>query len=236
MKIRTFSTALLSAIFFANAALAQPLLEPRLTIKPGPTHGPYVALTLDACMGSTDERILTALIDNHIRATVFVTARWIKYNAKAIVQLKEHPELFEIENHGAMHVPAVDEPRSVFGLVAAGSPQAVRDEVTIGASAIENTFGHKPRWFRGATGNYTASSLKEIDALHFKLGGFSVLGDGGASFSQKHTASVIGNAVDGDVIVAHINQPKKPAGLGVIAGVLKLKKAGFVFLRLNDGV
>jgi peptidoglycan/xylan/chitin deacetylase (PgdA/CDA1 family) len=124
----------------------------------------------------------------------------------------------------------------VFGLASAGSPQAVRDEVTIGASAIEKTFGYKPQWFRGATGNYTTSSLKEIDALHFKLGGFSVLGDGGASFSQKHTASVIGNAVDGDVIVAHINQPKKPAGLGVIAGVLKLKKAGFVFLRLNDGV
>jgi peptidoglycan/xylan/chitin deacetylase (PgdA/CDA1 family) len=236
MNIKIVTAALIFASGLSQTAQAQPLVEPRLTIKAGASHGPYVALTLDACMGRTDERILTALIDNHIRATVFVTARWIKYNAKAVVQLKEHPDLFEIENHGAMHVPAVDVPRSVFGLASAGSPQAVRDEVTIGASAIEKTFGHKPQWFRGATGNYTTSSLKEIDALHFKLGGFSVLGDGGASFSSIHAASVISKAKDGDVIVAHINQPEKPAGLGVIAGVLKLKKAGFVFLRLNDGV
>jgi peptidoglycan/xylan/chitin deacetylase (PgdA/CDA1 family) len=108
--------------------------------------------------------------------------------------------------------------------------------VNIGAEAIEKAFGHKPTWFRGATGNYTASSLKEIDALHFKLAGFSVLGDGGANFSTPYATSVIGNAKDGDVIVAHINQPKKPAGLGVIEGVLKLKQAGFIFLRLQDGV
>jgi peptidoglycan/xylan/chitin deacetylase (PgdA/CDA1 family) len=228
----------LVAFFLAisQPAQAQPLVEPHLTIKPGASHGPYVALTFDACMGKTDERILAALIDNHIRATIFVTARWMKYNAKAIAQLKEHPDLFEIENHGAMHVPAVDEVRSVFGLAAAGSPQAVTDEVTIGAEAIEKTFGHWPNWFRSATGQYTASSLQEIDALHFKLGGFSVLGDGGASFPEAHAAHVIGAAKDGDVIVAHINQPKKPAGLGVIEGILKLKQAGFIFLRLQDGV
>jgi hypothetical protein len=34
----------------------------------------------------------------------------------------------------------------------------------------------------------------------------------------------------------HFNQPKKPAGAGVIEGILKLKAAGFVFLRLEDGV
>jgi peptidoglycan/xylan/chitin deacetylase (PgdA/CDA1 family) len=215
---------------------AQPLMEPRLTIKPGASHGPYVALTLDACMGKTDQRILQALIDHHIRATVFVTARWIKYNGKAVEQLKEHPELFEIENHGAMHVPAVDEPRAVFGLAAAGSSAAVAAEVMGGAAAIEKTFGHHPHWFRGATGQYTATSLKQIETLHLKVAGFSVLGDGGASFSAAHAAHVIGAAKDGDVIVAHINQPKKPAGLGVVQGILKLKKAGFIFLRLEDGV
>ncbi len=220
----------------AHTTQAQSLIEPRLTIKPGASHGPYVALTLDACMGKTDERILQALIDNHIRATIFVTARWLKYNAKAIEQIKTHPDLFEVEDHGAMHRPAVDQPMRVFGLAAAGSSQAVAAEVMGGAEAIEKVFGIKPHWFRGATGQYTASSLKQIETLHLKVAGYSVLGDGGASFSTPYAAFVIGNAKDGDVIVAHINQLTKPAGAGVVEGILKLKAAGFIFLRMEDGV
>jgi peptidoglycan/xylan/chitin deacetylase (PgdA/CDA1 family) len=223
-------------LFFFVFAQAKNLVEPHLTIKPGAKHGPYVALTFDACMGRVDERILQALIDNHIRATIFATARWLKYNAKAIEEIKAHPDLFEVEDHGAMHMPAVDVPMRVFGLAAAGSPQGVHNEVMGGADAVAKAFGHQPRWFRGATGMYSASSLKQIEALHLKVAGYSVLGDGGASFSTQKTAATIGKAKDGDVIVAHINQPKKPAGLGVVEGILKLKAAGFIFLRLEDGV
>jgi peptidoglycan/xylan/chitin deacetylase (PgdA/CDA1 family) len=236
MKSKILSTAIYLSMCLASNAQAQPLIEPRLTIKPGAAHGPYVALTFDACMGKTDERILQALIDNHIRATIFVTARWLKYNAKAIDQIKAHPDLFEVENHGAMHLPAVDKPMRVFGLTAAGSPEAVAAEVSGGAEMIEKNFGHKPHWFRGATGTYTISSMKQIEALNLKIAGYSILGDGGASFSAQKADATIANAKDGDVIVMHFNQPKKPAGAGVIEGILKLKAAGFVFLRLEDGV
>jgi peptidoglycan/xylan/chitin deacetylase (PgdA/CDA1 family) len=135
-----------------------------------------------------------------------------------------------------MHVPAVDVPMKVFGLAAAGSPQAVQDEIEGGAAAITRIFGHKPKWFRGATGMYTASSAKQITDLNLKLAGYSLRGDGGSSFSAKKTAATIENAKDGDVIIAHINQPKKSAGLGVVEGILKLKAKGFIFLRLQDGV
>jgi peptidoglycan/xylan/chitin deacetylase (PgdA/CDA1 family) len=231
--IPIFLGAMLS---WASSSFAQSLIEPRLTIKPGANHGPYVALTFDACMGRADERILQALIDHHIKATIFATARWLKYNAVAIDKIKAHPDLFEVEDHGAMHRPAVDKPMSVFGLAAAGSPAAVAAEVTGGAEAVEKIFGHRPHWFRGAAGQYTASSMKQIEALHLKVAGYSVLGDGGASFSKQKTAITIAKAKDGDVIVAHINQPKKPAGIGVVEGILKLKAAGFIFLRLEDGV
>jgi peptidoglycan/xylan/chitin deacetylase (PgdA/CDA1 family) len=223
-------------LFATGSAQAETLLEPRMTIKPGANHGPYVALTLDACMGKVDERILQALIDNHIKATIFVTARWLKYNAKAVEEIKAHPDLFEVEDHGAMHVPVIDTPMLVFGLATAGSPQAVHDEVMGGAEAITKIFGQPPLWFRGATGKYTASSVAQIDGLHMKVAGYSMLGDGGASFSEHKAASVIAKAKDGDVIVAHINQPNKPAGLGVVEGILKLKAAGFIFLRMQDGV
>ena len=70
-------------------------------------------------------------------------------------------------------MPAVDFPTTVFSLRAAGSPQAVRDEVQGGAEAIEKAFGEKPIWFRGAAGHYTAESEKLITAMNFKIAGYS---------------------------------------------------------------
>lgn len=236
MISKKLSAAIILVLCLSSTAHTQPLIEPRLTIKPGPTRGPYVALTFDACSGHVDERILQALIDNHIRATIFATARWLKRNPQVIKQIKEHSDLFEVENHGATHVPAVDFPIKVFGLASAASSRAVYNEVVGGEEAIMKAFGHKAKWFRGAAGLYTASSMKQIVDMNLKVAGYSVLGDGGASFSAAKTAKVIGAAKDGDVIVAHINQPKKPAGAGVVEGILKLQKAGFIFLRLQDGV
>ena len=205
-------------------------------IRLGGHHGPRVALTFDACSGAVDERILQALIENQIRATIFASARWLKRNPIAVAQLNAHSDLFEVENHGARHVPAVDVPMQVYGLKAAGSPQAVANEVTGGAAAVKQATGVEPKWFRGAAGKYTATSILQISEMHFRLAGYSLIGDGGATFSKARAASTISRARDGDVIISHINQPTRPAGAGVIEGILKLRDRGFVFLRLEDGV
>ncbi len=235
MNLKSLVILLGLSLELSGSVYAQSLLEPRLTLKPSADHVPHVALTFDACTGHVDERILQGLIDNKIKSTIFVTARWLKRNPQAIMELKAHPDLFEIENHGARHVPAIDVPMSVFGLAAAGSPAAVQAEVSGGARAIHDIFGFEPKWFRGAAGKYTVRSAKQIADMNIRIAGYSVLGDGGASFSSTKTAQVIGNAVDGDVIIAHINQPNRPAGAGVVAGILKLKAAGFVFMKLEDG-
>jgi peptidoglycan/xylan/chitin deacetylase (PgdA/CDA1 family) len=233
MTLNNSNLAVILLLILFAPANAQPLIEPRLTINSGQHHGPRVRLTMDACTGAADERILQALIANNIKATIFVTARWLKRNPMAIAEIKSHPDLFQIENHGARHVPAVDFPMRVFGLASAGSPEAVRTEVELGSVAITANFGTKPKWFRGATGKYTKSSIAEIEAMGFHIAGYSILGDGGAEFSANRTAETIAQAHDGDVIIAHVNQPKKSAGLGVVEGVLRLKAAGFVFLTLD---
>ncbi len=197
-------------------------------------EGKRVALTFDACTGKVDERILSTLVDNQIKATIFVTARWLKRNTVAIATLKAHPELFEIENHGAQHLAAVDEPGLVFGQYTAGSPEGVKREVLDGAAAANAAFGTETKWFRGATAEYTKSSMDEIKALGFNLAGFTFSGDGGALFSSEHTARVIAKAQDGDVILAHINQPGHGAGAGVAEGILRLKAEGFNFVTLNE--
>jgi peptidoglycan/xylan/chitin deacetylase (PgdA/CDA1 family) len=210
------------------------LFEPKLVMSKIPGEGPAVALTFDACMGQTDARILDMLIDNQIPATIFVTARWLKRNPEPLVRMLAHPELFEIENHGENHVPAVDRPTSIYGIAAAGSPQAVAREVEAGADAITLATGKRPTWFRGATAKYTKTSIQQIQTMGFEIAGYSINGDGGSLLGASVTAKHFASARDGDVIIAHINQPSHAAGEGVVKGVLALKAKGYRFLLLRD--
>lgn len=210
------------------------LVEPTLKLSAKSIGGPAVALTFDACMGKADRRILDTLVDNRIPATVFVTARWLKHNAEAFAILKAHPDLFEIEDHGANHVPAVDRAMRIYGIAAAGSPKAVADEVEGGADAIVAAGAPKPLFFRGATAKYTQSSIREIEALGYKVAGYSVNGDGGSLLGKTATERNYARAKDGDVVISHINQPTHQAGEGVVAGILGLKKRGYRFVLLRD--
>ena len=231
---RTLVIALVAVLPFAPGVKAAHLNEPRLTLPLEPNGPPRVALTLDACTGKADNRILDALIANRIPVTIFATARWLKRNEAAMLVIKAHPELFEIENHGAKHQPAVDVPMQVFGIAAAGSAEAVQVEVTAGGDAVTRADGHRPTWFRGATGMYTASAEQLIVKLNYRIAGYSLRADDGASLGEAATAKRIEHAKDGDVIIAHVNQPTKPAGAGVVTGILALKAKGYRFVRLED--
>jgi peptidoglycan/xylan/chitin deacetylase (PgdA/CDA1 family) len=217
----------------ADPVFAASLIEPHMHIVPR-ENAPQVALTLDACMGATDMRILNALVANEIPATIFATTRWIKRNPDAVKLLVAHPDLFEIEDHGAQHVPAVIGTERPYGIAPAGTAAAVTAEVTGGAQTVKAATGIKPRWFRGATALYTPDALALIESLGFQVGAFSLNGDLGASASAKAAAARIEGAKSGDVIIAHVNQPTRPAGEGVVEGVLALKAKGFEFVRLGD--
>ena len=230
-----FLPALFIGLLQATPAFASGLIEYHMHMAPSMGDAKRIAITFDACTGKVDERILNALVENKIKATIFVTARWLKRNPKAIETLKANSDLFEIENHGAKHLPAVDVPSYVFGLRTAGSPQAVSTEVKDGAAAVKAAFGHQPTWYRSAAAIYTTSTMAQVKTLGFKLGGFTFSGDGGATWTAGHTEKTIAAAKDGDVVIAHINQPIRPAGEGVVKGILKLKEQGFVFVTLQQG-
>ncbi len=233
--MRLLLCGMVLAVSLGGAAAKQPdIVEPGLHVAPGGAAAPRVALTFDACMGKTDMRILSALIDNRMPATIFVTARWLKRNADAFALLQAHPDLFEIENHGAMHVPAVDRPTRIYGIAAAGSPAAVAAEVEGGAAALRAAGGADPRWFRGSTARYSRSAIAEIRKMGLRVAGYSVNGDGGSLLGAGASQRRIAAAKDGDVVIAHINQPSHAAGEGVVKGILDLKAKGFAFVRLSD--
>jgi peptidoglycan/xylan/chitin deacetylase (PgdA/CDA1 family) len=218
----------------AKAKPAAPkLVEPVMRIAPSGGAG-RVALTLDACGGRTDKRILDALVDNRIPATIFITGLWLKHNATALAVMRAHPDLFELEDHGARHRPAVDVPARIYGVRAAGSPEAVTAEVENGATALENAGASKPHWFRGATAKYDASAMTLIEKLGYRIAGYSLNADGGSLLGATVTERRVARAKDGDVIIAHINQPRHPAGAGLVKGLLELKAKGVTFVRLQD--
>jgi peptidoglycan/xylan/chitin deacetylase (PgdA/CDA1 family) len=210
------------------------LVEPKLTIDKRAGEGPAVALTFDACMGKVDERIFRTLIEHRIPSTIFVTARWLKRNPQALAEMRAHPDLFEIEDHGENHIPAVDVPTQVYGIAAAGSPEAVSREVEGGAAAIQATGAPRPQWFRGATAKYTPAAIEQIQSMGYRIAGYSINGDSGSLLGAAATERQYRRARDGDVIISHINQPSHAAGEGVVKGMLDLKARGFRFVRLRD--
>lgn len=209
------------------------LLSPRLTISAGGAAAPRVALTLDACSGKVDGRILDALVANRVPATIFVTARWLRINAAAAAVFTAHRDLFEIENHGGEHHAAVFDRPTVDGVPTVGSPDALAREIDSGAAAL-TSLGIRPRWYRGATALYSRAAIPLIEAAGYLVAGFSLNADQGASLPARTVARRIAAARDGDVIIAHINQPSRSAGAGVVEGILALREKGYRFVRLSD--
>lgn len=228
-----FFLCLLAVVMSLDIAHAASLVEPALRLPPSRDGNVRVALTLDACDGRTDMRILDTLVEQRIPATIFATGRWLRRNKPALEIMLAHPDLFEVENHGMKHVPAVDTPTRIYGIRAAGSADAVRAEVQNGGNAVAEATGRSPKWFRGATAKYTTSSMSEIRELGQRVAGYSINGDGGSLLGARSAERRIAAAGDGDVIIAHINQPGHKAGAGGVKGILDLKARGVEFTRLD---
>jgi len=219
----------------ARAATANDApVEPRMRLAHPPSDRLTVALTLDACPGAFDARIATALVESRIQATIFVTDPWMRRNPAGLAFLLAHRDLFALENHGKSHIPPVLGQRTIFGIAVAGDLGAVRREVTDGATSITAATGTAPRWYRGATGFYSPSAMPVIEQLGFGIGGYSLNADQGASLPAASVADRIAKASNGSVIIAHINQPHRPSGPGVVAGVRELQRRGANFVRLEQ--
>lgn len=209
-------------------------VEPKLYIAKGGKTAPQVALTLDACSGRADLRILDTLVEKRIPATIFVTGRWLRHNPGALALMKAHLDLFELENHGLDHVPAIDNQPTMFGLKTAGTQAAIRTEIEGGANAMTAAALTKPAWYRDATARYSDDAITLIHNMGYRVAGYSLNADMGASLLAGQVEKRIAAAKDGDVIIAHVNQPTRAAGEGVVKGILALKQAGFRFVRLED--
>lgn len=197
-----------------------------------------LALTFDACGGSFrssqyDEQLIRFLIDNRIPATLFINARWIKSNPEIFAALAANP-LFEIANHGTAHRPLSVNGKSIYNIVGTASVEEVAQEINGNGELIEKLTGKRPLFFRSGTAYYDEEAVKIARKNGVEIGGFSVLGDAGATFSAEKVAHQITNAKSGDIILLHMNHPESGTREGLINAVETLIKEGFSFVRLSD--
>jgi peptidoglycan/xylan/chitin deacetylase (PgdA/CDA1 family) len=143
------------ALSIGDARADDPAVEIHDQLRTASTGERRVALTLDACSGAFDEELIDFLVRNRIPATVFATKRWLDRNPGGVLILKNHLDLFDIEDHGENHIPPViGAGRRVYGIPSEPDVLHLRREVLDGAQAIENMTGVAPHWYRGATAEY----------------------------------------------------------------------------------
>jgi peptidoglycan/xylan/chitin deacetylase (PgdA/CDA1 family) len=241
---RRSTTVALRALFAVCALCALPAGTARAAdSKPvelhshlSPAHA--VALTLDACSGAYDRRLIDLLVQLRVPATLFVTKRWLDRNAQAVAELQQHPELFEFENHGTQHVPAVVGPASqrLYGMRVEPDDDALRAEITGGAEAIKALTGRAPRFFRGAGAAYDSAGVHMVQALGYRIAGFSVNADGGARYPAPLVAARLLAVKPGDVVIAHMNHPASGTAEGFARALPPLLQRGVVFVKLSQGM
>ncbi len=232
-----FFLALFWVLYFACGAVQaeDKPTEIHDRIAPVPQTSKRIALTLDACSGKFDDDLIEYLIRNQIPATLFATKKWLLVNPKGVAIIKVHLDLFDVEDHGENHIPAViGAGKRVYGIP--GEPDIIhlRREVTEGASAITELIGVPPHWYRGATAEYDAQAVTEIEKLGYGIAGFSVNADAGATLKRLAIEERLKHVKDGDVIIAHMNKPASDSAEGLSVGLTHLLKQGFHFVRLDQ--
>ena len=196
-----------------------------------------VALTLDACGGEFDIDLVNTLIELRVPATIFTTRKWIDRNPNGMRMLIAHPELFAIEDHGAAHVPAViGADKRVYGL--RGEPDIVhlRAEIDGGANAIASTGAPKPRWYRGATALYDQAAIGAINAMGYRIAGFSVNADAGGTLPRRAIVARLKSVQPGDIILAHVNKPASESAEALREALPGMMQRGLLFVTLRDRV
>lgn len=196
-----------------------------------------IALTFDACGGKrgskADVELIDYLINNNIKATFFINIRWINRNRDVFNKISNNP-LFDIENHGLKHRPLLVTDKEIYGISSTGSVKNVVKEVETAALIIEKLTFRKPLYFRSGTAYYDNVSIDIVNTLGYKIAGFSISADYGGILSSKEIKKNILKAKSGDIILSHINQPKKGIKKAFIEALPILKKNGFSFVKLSE--
>lgn len=198
-----------------------------------------VCLTLDACGGpggsGVDIDLVDMLISRQVPFTAFLNSRWVEANPDLTDRLAACPTV-EIANHGTSHLPLSVTGASAYGIPGTADAGEVWDEIMGNQAALTERTGRAPRFFRPGTAHWDDVALAIAARLGLKAAGFSINGDGGATFPADTVEAEVGRAGPGDVVISHMNQPDAGTGAGYRAAIPAMLAEGTVFLTLSDAL
>ncbi|GAA5152162.1 polysaccharide deacetylase family protein [Microbacterium pseudoresistens] len=201
--------------------------------------GPRIALTFDACGGrggsDIDHKLIDGLRATRTPATLFLNARWIEANAALAAELAADP-LFLLGNHGTRHVPLSVIGASAYGIPGTASVAEAVAEVWGNHVVLTELVGTPPTLFRAGTAHYDDVAVQIVHDLGETPVGFSVNGDGGATYSADVVRSEFGRVADRGIILAHMNQPQGSTAEGALPAVASLRVHGFHFMHVVEPV
>lgn len=201
------------------------------------TDDKVISLTLDACGGEFgsgyDNDLISFLIEQNIKADLFVNARWVEAQYDTFMELSQNP-LFTIQNHGTEHKPLSLTPRSAWGISSTSTQSEIIDEIMENQLKIYDATGTIPKYFRSGTAFYDETSVEIAEDLGLQVVNFDVIGDGGATFTKGEVVQEMLKAQPGSIVILHMNQPDSETAEGVKEAVLSLLEQGFSFVHLQE--
>lgn len=197
----------------------------------------HVALTFDACGGpggtGCDQKLLNLLRSLNVPATLFINSRWITANPSVAAELASDP-LFELANHGTLHLPLSVNGKSAYGIAGTANAAAVYDELMGNQGVMRELTGATPRFFRPGTAYYDDVAAAITRRLGMLPVNFTVNGDGGATFTPPTVAAEVGRVAPGDIVISHFNRPASGTAEGYAKALPRLLEHGVTFARLGD--
>jgi len=204
-----------------------------------PTDEKVVALTFDACGWEKgypyDEALIAFLLLEEVPATLFLSGKWIEDNPSHFLYLAGQPS-FDIENHGYTHRPLTVDGRAAYGIAGTGSAEEAYDEVVMNAWRIFEATGRRPLFFRAGTAFYDDVAVQIAAELNVRIAGYTIAGDGGATYSAAQILRVCENPPKGAILLFHMNHPESETYEGVRELVFRLREQGYSFVKLSDVV
>jgi peptidoglycan/xylan/chitin deacetylase (PgdA/CDA1 family) len=167
-----------------------------------------------------------------IPATLFLNQRWIVSNDALARELAGLPQ-FELGNHGTAHRPLSISGRSAYGIHGTASVDEVVEEIWSNHLTLSELKGYPPRWFRSGTAHYDEVAVAIARELGEQVVGFTVNGDGGATYHAATVESETCAVTPGGVVIAHMNQPHSGTAAGLAAATTALIDEGYRFTLLD---
>jgi len=194
----------------------------------GSRDSKVVALTFDACSATGpsryDERITNIQIETETPATLFLGGKWMEEQSGPTRFLASLSQ-FELANH-AFHHPHLIQ----------FSDDSIRQELRRTQKVMDSLTGRQPTLFRPPYGEYDDRVVRVAAEMGLTTIQYDLAsGDPDPSFTkEKLIRYVTATAMNGSIIVMHMNQGGWHTAEALPEIIARLRKRGFTFKTVTD--